>query len=439
MTAQPSHSPPSAPRVHIVGAGISGLACAVHLARRGVAVYLYEAAAQAGGRCRSYHDARLDCVIDNGNHMLLAANRAALAYVAEIGAAATLTGSPRACFGFVDLRSGLRWSIAPNAGPVPWWILAPRRRIPGTRVRSYLAALRLARADAQATVADCLARDDPAWERFWEPLTVAVLNTAPEEASARLLWRVVRETFLRGAGACRPLIARDGLGATFVDPALALLRRHGARIVFNRRLRALAFAEGRVVGLDFGSEQVPVGGTDRVVLAVPPNVATTLVPGLEAPRDARTIVNGHVRLPAPPPPSAGMRPDFPVLGLIGGTAQWLFLRGAVASLTVSAADAVADLPNDEIAARLWHDTAAALELPPTPCPPMRIIKERRATFAQTPAALARRVAARTAWDNLFLAGDWTDTGYPATIESAVRSGRTAAALVTKRSPIANEL
>ena len=76
--------------------------------------------------------------------------------------------------------------------------------------------------------------------------------------------------------------------------------------------------------------------------------------------------------------------------------------------------------------RLWADTAKALSLPPEPLPPLRVIKERRATFAQTPAALARRLPARTRWSNLFLAGDWTDTGYPATIESAVRSGRAAA-------------
>ena len=98
------------------------------------------------------------------------------------------------------------------------------------------------------------------------------------------------------------------------------------------------------------------------------------------------------------------------------------------SLTVSAADALAEEPGEAIAARLWADTARALDLPAAPQPPGRIVKERRATFAQTPAAAARRPGARTAWPNLLLAGDWTATGLPATIEGAIRSGQRAADL-----------
>ena len=118
-----------------------------------------------------------------------------------------------------------------------------------------------------------------------------------------------------------------------------------------------------------------------------------------------------------------------LLGLIGGTAEWLFVRQGIASLTVSAADALADLANDTIAERFWADTARALGLPEHPQPPARIIKERRATFAQTPDQETRRPTAATGWSNLFLAGDWTATGLPATIEGAIRSGDRAAALV----------
>ncbi len=158
------------------------------------------------------------------------------------------------------------------------------------------------------------------------------------------------------------------------------------------------------------------------MLALPPAVTGGLVPGLEVPEDSRPIVNAHIRLP-----SAQALPDgLPFLGLVGGTADWLFLRGDVASLTVSAAETLAEEPAEAIASKMWADTAGALGLDPALAPPVRVIKERRATFAQTPAALARRAPAGTAWRNLLLAGDWTDTGYPATIESAVRSGRRAA-------------
>ena len=111
---------------------------------------------------------------------------------------------------------------------------------------------------------------------------------------------------------------------------------------------------------------------------------------------------------------------------MGGTCQWLFVRGDIASVTVSAADALADQPSAAIAGRFWADVTRALGLGDAPLPPHRIVKEKRATFAQTPEEVARRPGTRTAWRNLCLAGDWTDTGLPATIEGAVRSGRAAA-------------
>jgi squalene-associated FAD-dependent desaturase len=412
-------------KVHVVGAGIAGLACAVALTRRGVRVALHEAAAQAGGRCRSYYDAKLDRLIDNGNHILLSANRAALSYVEEIGAGGTLVGPRRAAFPFLDLETGEAWTLRPNAGPLPWWLLNAARRIPGTRLASYLAGLKLAFAGAEDTVEQRLDPNDPLWRRFWEPLTAAALNTGPEEASARLLWLVLRETFGRGEAACRPLIAREGLDRSFVAPALDLLRTGGAQVVFNHRLRALDLADDRVMGADFGDRAITLDADDWLVLALPPVTAATLVPALDAPEDAWPIVNAHLRLPTAP----GLPDDLPFLGLVGGTAHWLFARGDVVSLTVSAARTLAEAPTEEIERRLWNDTARALGLDPALRPPMRVIKERRATFAQTPRALVKRAPARTAWRNLLLAGDWTDTGYPATIESAVRSGRAAARII----------
>jgi squalene-associated FAD-dependent desaturase len=417
------------PRVHVIGAGIAGLASALRLAGRGRRVVLYEAAAQAGGRCRSYFDAKLGRDIDNGNHILLSANEAALSYLEEIGARQSMIGPARARFPFIDLASGQRWTLAPNAGPLPWWILDPRRRIPDTRLLSYLAGLKLAFAGPDDRVIDRLDPDDPLWRRFWEPLCVAALNTSPREASARLLWLVLKETFARGEAGCRPLVAREGLGASFIDPALRRLRDRGAEVHFNHRLRSVGFAGERAQGLDFGDLQVELDRDDWVVAALPPASAAALLPGLAAPRDSRPIVNAHIRLDSPAAPAPGMSAEVPFLGLVGGSTDWLFLRGDVISLTVSAAEGLAEQSNEAVAAALWADTARALDLPHEPRPVIRVIKEKRATFAQTPATVRQRPPARTAWRNLALAGDWTDTGYPATIESAVRSGRAAARLI----------
>ena len=129
--------------VHVVGAGLAGLAAAVRLAGIGQSVTVHEAAGQAGGRCRSYHDPALDMVIDNGNHLLLSANHAALEFLRAIGAGDRLVGPPAADFPFVDLESGERWTLRINAGRLPWWIFDAGRRVPGTRPRDYLAFARL--------------------------------------------------------------------------------------------------------------------------------------------------------------------------------------------------------------------------------------------------------------------------------------------------------
>ncbi len=412
--------------VHIVGAGIAGLAAATWLLAAGRRVAIHESAGHAGGRCRSFFDETLDRTIDNGNHLLLSGNVAMMDYLRRIGAEDQLTGPSRAAFPFVDLSDGSRWTVEPNAGPIPWWILLSGRRIPGTSVFDHFSALNLATANADATVVEAVGGEGPLFRRFWEPLAVAVLNTPAETGAATLLWRVVRETFGRGATACLPLIAREGLSQTFIEPALTYLEANGAKIAFNRRLRAIEREGDAVTALDFGDVDVSLDSTDSIILAVPPAAATSLLPGIEAPLESHAIVNAHFRLEGAPAAVIG---GMPFLGLVGGVAQWLFVRGDIVSITVSAADALAEESTERIAELTWADVAVALDLPASPIPPCRVVKERRATFAQTPAAEMRRPGPRSPLGNLFLAGDWTNTGLPATIEGAIRSGEAAARAV----------
>lgn len=411
--------------VHVIGAGLAGLSAAVALADRGARVVVHEQAGQAGGRARSFHDASLDRVIDNGNHLLLSGNRSALAYLDTIGAADRLIGPDTARFDFLELDTGERWSIDLNRGPVPLWVLYGSRRVPGTSLGDYLKGLKLLTA-GNRTVKDLFGRQGNLYRRFWEPFAVAVLNTPPEEAAARLLVPVIRESLARGAAASRPLIARDGLSDTFVDPALEFLGRSGGEVRFGSRIVGLDEEDGRVAALRTTRTLEPLGPGDAVVLAAPPWIAPELLPGLCAPDGFAPIVNVHFRLDGHRSPLMAS----PLLGLIGGTAQWLFARGDIASVTVSAAHALAECPAEEIAATIWPEVALALGVPPLPLPAVRIVKERRATFVTTPAQLARRPPARTAFPNLVLAGDYTDTGLPATIEGAIRSGQRAAEILS---------
>jgi squalene-associated FAD-dependent desaturase len=413
--------------VHVVGAGLAGLAAAVRLTERAVPVVLHEAAAAAGGRCRSYDDAELGCRLDNGNHLLQSGNDAALDFLGAIGARDSLGGPEQPAFPFLDLRDGMRWTLRPNPGRLPLWPFQAARRVPGSRARDYAAGLRLAVAAKGDTVGALVGGDANLVARFWRPLTVAALNTEIEAGSARCLWQVVRGSFARGGGACRPLVPREGLSARFVDPALAFLRAHGAAIRPRHRLRRVAIQGRRVCGLEFSDGVVPVAEGAAVVLAVPPWVAGDLLPGLPVPREFRAILNVHFRTTV-----AGFAwPDF--RGLVGGLAEWVFAKPGVVSVTVSAADRVIDQPADILAARVWADLAQAFDRDPAAVPPWRVVKERRATFAATPGQMRLRPGARTGLaDNLVLAGDWTDTGLPATIEGAIRSGFTAARAISGR-------
>lgn len=410
-------------KVHVIGAGLAGLSAAVWLLKAGRAVEVYESAGQAGGRCRSYFDYTLGRLIDNGNHLVLSGNRAVYEFLAAIDCENGLCGPDHAEFEFVDLRNGERWTVRPGAGRIPWWIFSKDRRVPGSRPTEYVRALRLAWAGREETVSRCLGGQGPLFEKFWEPLAVAALNTNADEAAARLLWPVVRETFGRGETACRPRMARIGLSDCFVDPTLRTLATNSVEVRFRRRFRGFDSGENRVTALHFsGSDSVELEVDDMVVLAVPPTVATKAVPVIQAPRASRAIVNGHFLLSR-----SAKRPR--ILGMIGGLGHWLFVRDDIASVTVSAADALAEKPSDVIARKMWEEISRAMALRDEPLPAYRIVKEKRATFAQTPDEVARRPGVRTGFSNLFLAGDWTDTGLPATIEGSLRSGHNAAKTV----------
>jgi squalene-associated FAD-dependent desaturase len=412
--------------VHIVGAGVSGLSAAVRLAQANLTVHLHEATQQAGGRCRSYFDAATNLTIDNGNHLLLSGNHHALAYARSIGTEAGLVGPERAKFPFVDLTTGRRWTLDLGDGRLPFWLFNPARRVPDTGLRDYLALAPLIWAAESKLVGEAIPCHGTLYQRLVQPLLLAALNVDPPEGSAGLAGAVVRETLLLGGQACRPLIARPGLSAVLVEPAIALLRGRGASIRFGHELRQLAISEGRVDALLFGDETVRLGPDDAVVMAVPPRPAAALLPGLKTPSKFRAIVNAHFRVEPPA--------HVPALtGVVGGLIEWLFAFPDRLSVTVSNADRLVDLPREELARTIWREIGQAAGIEGE-LPPWQIVRERRATFEATPEQNAMRPGTVSSLKNLFLAGDWTATGLPATIEGSVRSGHRAAELVLARRP-----
>ncbi len=406
-------------RATIAGAGLAGLAAAVAFAEAGCPVTLSDSAAQAGGRCRSYRDAALGMVIDNGNHLVLAGNPAVAEFRGAIGARDPLAGPEHADFPFTDLNSGERWTVRINDGRLPWWVLSSGRRVPGTRAPDYLQLGRLLRGGSER-IDRLVPTSGPLWERFVEPVMLAVLNTKPAESAAVLAANVLKETLGKGGKATRPRIARPNLGEAFIEPALRWLGGQGARVATGRRLKELEFEDDRVAALVWSDGRQALAEDEAAILAVPAWVALDLVPGLVAPTEHRAIVNAHFTV-APPADAPAM------VGLLGGTAEWVFAHSDRVSVTVSNADRLIASDREELARTLWEDVRGALGIQAS-LPAWQIVKEKRATFAATPEQNALRPTPRTPWRNLFLAGDWIQTGLPATIEGALRAGDGAACL-----------
>jgi len=403
--------------IHVIGAGLAGLAAGLHLARAGQRVTVHESSPGAGGRARALPDGT-----DNGTHALLGANRAALRFIDAIGGRAGWVEPEPEGLPVLDLgdHSARLVSLSPLG-----WGRAERRPV-GLSLGAIFSLLRLAFPGGERTVAAAFAHHPALHRSLVEPLTIAALNTPTAEASTTLLGSVLRR--LGQPGAARLYVAARGLGPDLVAPALATLACYGATVRTGARLRALVVAGESLAALDFGDHVVTLTAGDAALLALPPWEVARLLPEIAVPEAHAPILNLHF----------AHETDGPVrfIGLLGGLSQWVLVRPAGVSVTVSAADSAVSLSEEEAASRIWPEVLEAAKrfaLPgdwPQAWPPMRAVRERRATprHGIGPRPAPPRLPLR----NMALAGDWTLPSLPATIEAAVRSGEAAARALLKR-------
>ncbi len=444
----------TAPRhVAVVGGGFAGLAAAVRLARRGVRVTVLERRPFLGGRTYSFTHPATGEVLDNGPHVLMGAYIEALDFLAEIGAADKVAVQPRLHGAMAHPALGMGAVSAPAVpGPLqaPAALLRYALLSPADRVRLFVGALRLAarprRRLAGETVSQALAavgQSEAACERFWHPLAIATLNEAPDLAAAAPFVAVLRRGFFAGARAARFVVSRVPLSDLYTTDARALVERAGGRVLTGAPVTGLALETDRVRGVALRDGVVDA---DAVILAVPCAALLRLLPPAllsEAPFRALAgmgtspIVSTHLWLDRPVAWGSAF------LGLLGSRAQWLFDCGPVAGghrlASVTSGARFWDESSDEDIAREVMDDARAVlpaALRAAQCLRAHVIRERHATLSLTPDADARRPSVETPIANLFLAGDWVQTGLPATIEGAVQSGRRAAELALATRPAA---
>lgn len=416
-------------RVAVLGAGWAGMAAAVELSRAGVEVSVFEAARTLGGRAR-----RVDLnglALDNGAHLLVGAYRETQRLIRLVrGDTAGLRAVP------LDLHVHGRFRLRAAALPAPLHLAAAILGARGLPLRERVAMVRFMsrmrrtnfHLDPDTTV-DALLRGagqgEHARRYLWDPLCVAALNTRPEEASARVFLNVLRDALNRTRADSELLLPVEDLSAIFPDAAARYVEAHGGQVLAGCAIEGLR-------RMPAGFEVRSASGTAayaQVVCALPPYRVPELLrelAGLEAPLDCiaalryEPIYTSYLQYPP------GIRLPQPMLGFAGGHAQWAFDRGllcgqhGLVAVVISAHGPHESMDLDTLHAALHAELAGAL--PALQAPPLwaRTIAERRATFACTPGL--QRPEQSTPVPGLYLAGDYTRSPYPGTLEAAVRSG-----------------
>ncbi|MCU0765140.1 MAG: hydroxysqualene dehydroxylase HpnE [Burkholderiaceae bacterium] len=429
-------------RVAVIGAGWSGLACALELTGAGVAVTLLDAAPQPGGRARAVA-VRLgdrEFTLDNGQHLLIGAYGETLRRMREVGVATdeTLLRLPfelRYPDGFLLRRRRLPAPLDLAAGVIGaarlgWW---QRWHVVGFVLRWQSRAWTIA-PDAPASTLFASAPAELV-RRLWRPLCLAALNVEPADASAQTLLTVLRDSLAGGAGAADLLLPRRDLTQAFAGPAVDILRARGAEVRLRSPVRHLSRGPSlwRLAG------PATAAAAEAVVLALPPRRAADLLASTQRPdagpaiallRAVDTAPIATVYLRYPP----GVRLPWPASALLddpdsGRFGQWVFDRGqldasndGVLSVVVSAAGAALAAGPAALSSSVAMQLAADLGLPEPLA--AAVLAEKRATIAPSPGL--RRPPTRLPVPALYLAGDAAHSEYPSTLEGSVRAGIAAA-------------
>ncbi|MBI3284936.1 MAG: FAD-dependent oxidoreductase [Burkholderiales bacterium] len=430
----------------VIGAGWAGCAAAVTLAGQGRQVTLLEAARSLGGRARGVE--LQGQTLDNGQHILLGAYSASLRLLRQVGvdtSRALLKLPLQMVYPAAD--DGMCF-IAPRL-PAPLHVLLALWRASGLGRADKLALARFSstarwmgwQLHQDCSVAELLQRYDQT-ERLcrlmWHPLCIAALNTPPERASAQVFLNVLRDSLGANRAASDMLLPRVDLSALLPQQAAAYLTQHGGRVQSGSAVKALHYAAGSgwTLSVQEHAESKELN-FDAVILATDVVNAGRLLATLSAPAphipafSYEAITTCYLQYPAT------LRLQRPMLALVdhpqqGKWGQYVFDRGqlndaqaGLLAVVISASQQACRLDHATLAQAIAQQLAASLQNPALATPLWhQVISEKRATFSCTPGLL--RPPNRTALPGLWLAGDYTEGEYPATLEGAVRSGVSAA-------------
>jgi len=451
VASRPSQSPDRVNPVVVVGGGLSGLAAAVSLSSRRIPVILLEQRKSPGGRAYSFLDEATGTVIDNGQHVLIAGYARTMGFLGTIGTRdlVAVQRLPELLFhhpdrGFCSFRLPLL--------PPPLHLLAGVASTdlfsPADKLRMVRAGLALrssvAPSETGGTIESWLDAhgQSPGTKRsFWEPLAVAIMNEHIATASAPVFLRALRTAFLSGPRAAALAVPTVGLSELYVDPARAYIENHGGIVRCGADVTGTVAERGNVSAVRLKEGETV--GCSAAILAVPSYRAADILP--DALRGSGFLSRAS-SIPLSPIVSVHLwfendAMTQEVLGVIGRRVQWVFNRrkisrekgkGGHLSVVISAAGDFVGMDNDDLARIAVEDLQSVFGAGTGRATRAVVIREKRATFSCAPDVEPLRPGAVTPIPNLFIAGDWTDTGYPATIEGAIMSGQRCADLAAGR-------
>jgi squalene-associated FAD-dependent desaturase len=418
-------------RVAVIGAGVSGLAAAIHLDRlagENTRITLFDARRQAGGRTRSYTDRETGDTLDNGQHLLMGCYRDTIEYCGIIGTAAEIEWQETMEIPFFT-GNGTSRKLRLAKLPAPFhllWGLISADLLTWEEKRAALRFGRVLKSKASFAGYTCqqlmeaTAQPRSLVRKLWEPMVLAVLNASLKEGSAAAFVEAFRLIYFGKRQDASLIFPSIGLSELLIDPAIQQLRDKGHDLRLGQPVRKVS--AGLVVSTAFGDEEF-----DAVILA------STTGPEIEIPVALPSIhhspiLNAYFWLDT-------VVLSFPVNAFIGGDLQWAFTRPTSfgkqrLALTVSAAGPLIEKTNEELIELLWNDLRSHVpEARDAKLLRAQIIKEKRATPLFTPEAFASRPDTATAIKGFYLAGDIVQNGLPATIEGAIRNGKRAAEMV----------
>lgn len=398
-------------KLYIIGAGLAGLSAASWAIHRGGEVEMFETSSLAGGRCRSFFDKKLGTTVDNGNHLVFSANKNFYDLCNLINSTNKIKVIEPNLF-FFDIKNKKSWELSLSILD----FLFKKKRIPDVNLSDYFSIIKILFMSKESTIGNLKVTNNFK-NYFWEPLTFAVMNTSVNNASARVLSNVLKQTIFKGKNYCKIYQPVKNWNETIIEPSVKFITKSN-KMNFNTRLKKVEIKNNLITKLEFNNKQIEIGRDDYVISALPITAFSKIFNIIDVPKEFNTILNIHYKI------SNKIKKLFTrdIIGMINSHSQWIFIKNDYLSVTVSNANIFNDESQETLSKRVWEEICVLVNKNIN-MPNYQIIKEKKATFLQSPNNYELIKKITNLPRNLSICGDWTQSDLPCTIEGSIMSGK----------------